>query len=200
MGAEFRMPAKIDLRAELAIGRNAFHPGRVLEITEWIADQPRRIPSLIELMWDDDAGVASRAADVVERIVRHPSPAVRREVTAYKEEIIGLLSDARFPKLRWNLALLLPRLTLTVPECRRIAAVLQTWVEDPSSIIKTSALHSMADLTRQDPDSRADVMDLLRVSGRSGTPAMRARSRILLKEMEKPGGKRERRGSLHMFD
>jgi hypothetical protein len=194
------MPTKVDLRAELAVGRHPFHPGNVHEITEWIADRPRRVPSLIELMWDHDPGVAGRAADVLERITHDPAPAVRRAVAGYKEEIIGLLPDAQYPKLRWNLALILPRLTLTVPECRRIAAVLQTWLDDPSSIIKTAALHSLADLTMQNPDSRDEVMDLLRIAGRSGTPAMRARSRILLKQMDKPEGKRQTRASLHMFD
>ncbi len=198
--AEIRVPPKLDLRAELAIGRNAFHPGRVCEVVEWVRDAPRRVPALIELMWDDDAGVAGRAADVLERIMRDPSPAVRRAVEGFKEEIIGLLSDARFAKLRWNLALTLPRLTLNVPECRRIAAVLQTWLEDPSSIVKTTALHALADLTRQNPESQPEVLDLLRMAGRSGTPAMRARSRILLKALERPEGKRQRRGSLHMFD
>lgn len=200
MGVFSFMAVKVDLRAELAVGRNAFHPGRVREIVEWMADKPRRIPSLIELMWDDDAGVAGRAADVLERILREPSPGVRRAVTVYKEEIIGLLTEARFPKLRWNLALLLARLELTVPECRRIAAILEGWLENPSSIIKTTALHVMADLTLQNPETREDVMELLRVSGRNGTPAMRARSRILLKQMARPEGKRVRRGSLHMFD
>lgn len=192
--------AKVDLRAELAVGRTPFHPGRVCEITEWIADAPRRIPELIELMWDDDAGVAGRAADVLERITRDASAGVRRVVTGYKEEIIGLLAEARFPKLRWNLALTLPRLALTRAECRRIAAVLEGWLEDSSSIIKTTALHALADMTAQNPESREEVMELLRVCGRSGTPAMRARSRILLKAMERPEGKRMRRGSLHMFD
>jgi hypothetical protein len=194
------MPAKVDLRAELAAGRNALHPGRVCEVVEWMADAPRRVPGLIELMWDDDAGVAGRAADVLERITRDPAPALRRAVEGYKEEIIGLLPDARFRKLRWNLALTIPRLRLTVAECRRVAAVLETWLDDASSIVKTAALHAMADLTRQDPACLARVVDLLRVCGRSGTPAMRARSRILLKALERPAGKRQRRGSLHMFD
>ena len=194
------MPAKVDLRAELAIGKNAYHSGRVCEVLEWIADKPRRLPALIELMWDDDAGVAGRASDVLERITRDPSPAVRRAVEGYKEEIIGLLSDALFAKLRWNLALTIPRLTLTVPECRRVAAVLGTWLDDPSSIVKTTALHAMADLTRQNPESLPEVLDMLRMAGRSGTPAMRARSRILLKALERPEGKRQQRGSLHMFD
>lgn len=198
--ADVRVDFRVDLRAELTIGGTPFHSGRVLEITEWIADRPRRVPALIELMWDDDAGVASRSADVLERITREPSPGVRRVVTGYKEEIIGLLSDALFPKVRWNLALILPRLALTVPECRRIAAVLQGWLDDTSSIVKTAALHSMADLTLQNPSSRDEVMDLLRVAGRSGTPAMRARSRILLQQMDRPCGKAQQRGSLHMFD
>lgn len=194
------MLARMDLRAELALGKNALHPGRVCEVVEWIADAPRRVPELIELMWDDDAGVAGRAADVLERITRDPTPVMRRAVEGFKEEIIGLLTDARFAKLRWNLALTIPRMALTVPECRRVATVLETWLDDPSSIVKTTALHAMADLTRQNPESLPEVLDLLRVAGRSGTPAMRARSRILLKALERPEGKRQQRGSLHMFD
>jgi len=194
------MPAKVDLRAELAVGRNVFHPGRVCQITAWIADQPRRIPSIIELMWDDDPGVASRAADVLERVSRWASPAMMRAIVEFKEPLLGLLSESTLPKVRWNLALTLPRLKLTVAECRRAAAALNTWLEDRSSIVKTAALHGLADLTRQDPASLPEVLDLLRVCGRSGTPAMRARSRILLKAMEKRGGKAQNRASLHMFD
>ncbi len=194
------MTAKVDLRAALAVGKNAVHAGRVCEVMEWIADAPRRVPALVELMWDDDAGVAGRAADVLERITRDPAPAVRRAVERYKEEIIGLLPDARFAKLRWNLALTLPRLTLTVAEGRRVAGELRGWLEDPSLIVKTAALHGMADLTRRDPSLASDVVDVLRYAERSGTPAMRARSRILLKALERPGGKGQARGSLHMFD
>lgn len=194
------MSTKVDLRAELAVGPHALHPGRVPEIAEWIGELPRRIPSLIELMWDDDPGVASRAADVLERISREPSPALTRAILQFKEPLIGLLSESTLPKVRWNLALTLPRLKLTRPECRRIAATLEGWLEDKSSIVKTAALHAMADLTTQDPSLQDNVLDRLRMAERSGTPAMRARSRILLKALEKPQGKGLRRSSVHMFD
>lgn len=180
------MPLRLDLRAELAVGRHALHPGRVCEVAEWIADRPRRVPALIELLWDDDPGVASRAADVLERITHQASPSLLRVITEYKEALLGLLGDSTFAKVRWNLALTLPRLTLTVPECRRMAAVLATWLDDRSSIVKTAALHATAQLARQDPALLPGALDLLRIAGRSGTPAMRARSRILLKELEKP--------------
>ena len=194
------MAARVDLRAELAVGPHAMHPGRVPEIAEWIGDLPRRIPSLIELMWDDDPGVASRAADVLERISRWASPALMRAIMEFKEPLIGLMTETAFPKVRWNLALTVPRLKLTVAECRRVAAALNAYLDDASSIVKTAALHGLADLTRQDASLVADVMDLLRMAERTGTPAMRARSRILLKTLEKPGGKDQKRSSLHMFD
>jgi hypothetical protein len=177
------MAGRLDLRAELAVGRRALDLGRVREVTERLRDAPRRVPALIELLWDDDAGVAGRAADVLELVTRIPSPAMLRAVETYTEELIGLLPEARFMKLRWNLALTVPRLRLTVPECRRVAGVLRGWLGDRSSIVKTLALQGMADLTRQDPAGLPEVLDLLRVCGRSGTPAMRARSRILLKRM-----------------
>ena len=193
------MAQHVDLRAQLAIGRSAFDVGRVPEISEWICDLPKRIPRLIELLWDDDPGVASRAADVLERIMRQPSPALGRAVAGHKDALIGLLSEAQPPKVRWNLALTIPRIELTVPECRRVASVLRTWFDDRSSIVKTAALHGLAELTRQDPDSLPAVLDLLRAAGRSGTPAMRARSRILLEKLERPTKGRRPHTGLHMF-
>jgi hypothetical protein len=192
--------ARVNLRAELAVGRGPMDCGCVCQVVEWIADAPRRLPGLIELLWDDDAGVACRAADVLERVTRELSPGMRRVFEEYKPELIGLLTDAALPKVRWNLALTLPRMTLTVPECRRIAAVLQSWLDDKSSIVKTAALHGSAMLTRQDPESLLEVLDLLRMAGRSGTPAMRARSRHLLAELENPRKKRKILAApMHMF-
>ena len=186
------MPRRVDLRAELAIGRHALDRGRVLEITQLIVRQPRRAERLIEFLWDDDPGVASRAADVLERVSAHPSPALMRILNQYKEALLGLLPDARFIKLRWNLAFVLPRLALTLPEARRAAATLYTFLDDRSSIVKTAALQGLADLTRHDPDSLSAVLDLLRIQGRSGTPAMRARSRHLIKRLD-PAARPSRR-------
>jgi hypothetical protein len=178
------MPRGIDLRSELAIGRHALDRGRVPEIARLIAAQPRRAERVIELMWDDDPGIASRAADVLERISHNPSPALGRILDEYKEALLGLLPDAGFKKLRWNLAFVIPRLDLTLAEARRAAATLYTFLEDRSSIVKTAALQGLAHLTRHDPGSLPAVLDLLRIHGRSGTPAMRARSRHLIQRLD----------------
>lgn len=178
------MGRRIDLRAELAIGRHPLDKGRVLQVADLIARQPRRAERILELLWDDDPGIASRAADVLERTSAHPSPALMRILNNYKDALLGLLPDAPFIKLRWNLAFVLPRLALTLPEARRAAATLHTFLDDRSSIVKTSALQGLADLTRHDPASLPAVLELLRIHGRSGTPAMRARSRHLIQRLD----------------
>jgi len=189
------MVGRLNLRAELAIGRHALDRGRVPELVRTISSQPRRAVRLIELLWDDDPGVANRAADLLERVSSRPSPALSRILNEYKEALLGLLPDARFIKLRWNLAFVIPRLTLTVAEARRAAASLHSFLEDRSSIVKTAALQGLADLTRHDPDSLPAVLDLLRIQGRSGTPAMRARSRHLILRLD-PSARPSRRRSL----
>jgi hypothetical protein len=178
------MPPPLDLRAQLAIGRHALDAGRVLQVADMVRNQPRRTARLIELLWDDDPGVASRAADVLERISHNPSPTLYRTLVEYKEALLGLLPDARFIKLRWNMALIIGRLPLTQSEARPAAETLRSWLDDRSSIVKTAALQGLADLTRCDPASLPAVLDILRIQGRSGTPAMRARSRHLLKRLD----------------
>ena len=162
----------------------------------WWTTRPGKLAQLIECLWDDNAAVANRAADALERVTRDRP----RRVQRWKEPLLGLMAETTEKKLRWNLALVIPRLKLTVAECRRVAAVLESYLDDLSSIVKTAALHGLADLTLQDPESTPVVLDLLRVAGRSGTPAMRARSRILLKEFESHQHKRRNRISMHMFD
>jgi len=164
-------------------------PGRVCALTETFLSEPGQASRLIEFLWDDDAGVASRAADVLERVTRGDSETGKRIFSRSKEALLGLLQEAGPKKLRWNLALMVGRLWLTVAEAHRSAAVLQSWLGDSSSIVKTAALQGVADLTRHDPALLPAVLDLLRLHGRSGTPAMRARSRLLLARLENTQGK-----------
>ncbi len=166
----------------LLAGRNRLHAGRAREVAALILAQPRRLPQLIECLWDEDAGVANRAADALERASFHqPSLA-----SPWKDALLGLLTEAQQKKLRWNLALSVPRIKLSAAEAQRAAAALRNYLEDRSSIVKTAAMQGLADLTRHDPSLLPEVLDMLRILSRSGTPAMRARGRILLKKLEAP--------------
>ena len=152
-----------------------------------ILAEPRLFPRLIECLWDDDTGVVNRAAHALEGVTRDRRPDLIAQLNSWKASLLGLLPEAAENKLRWHLALVAPRLTLSPQECSRVAETLQSWLEDnSSSIVKTMSLQGLHDLTLEHPALLPIVLDLLRIHSRSGTAAMRARTRILLALHERP--------------
>ena len=122
-----------------------------------------------------------RAADALEKATRtNPAPLQR-----FKKELLGLLEEAEQQELRWHLAAMIPRLALTPAEISRAAAALERYLEDRSSIVRTFALQALADLSQQHPAIRSGVIDRLREALRTGTPAMKARSRKLLAKLDR---------------
>ncbi len=162
-------------------GRGRLASGRVREVAALVLSQPRKAARLIECLWDEDPGIANRAADALER-ASHGQPLL---AAPWKDSLLGILAEAEHNKLRWNLALVVPRLALTPIEAKRAAETLRTYLNDKSSIVKTCAMQGMAELTRHDPSLLPEVLDLLRILSRTGTPAMRARGRILLRRLER---------------
>ncbi len=172
------MTANGQIRSMLS-GGDRRSVGRVADAS--ISSQhPQRISSLVDCLWDEDACVRMRAADALEKISREQS----LHLTSYKAALLTLLAETTQQEVRWHLALVLPRLPLTQSECRRVADVLQSWLEDRSSIVKTFAMQGLADLTTQCASLRSPVVEMIRVHTRSGTPAMRARGRKLLQTLE----------------
>jgi hypothetical protein len=176
-------------------GRERISVGRAEDVAALVLAQPKLFSSLMECLWDEDPGVVNRAAHALERVTRAARPGPIALLNSWKRSLLGLLPEARQNKLRWHMALVVPRLTLTGAECARAAETLQSWLEDESSsIVKTMALQGLADLAGHDPTLLPMVLDLLRLHGRSGTPAMRARSRLLLQQLEGSGeGKKNRK-------
>ena len=102
----------------------------------------------------------------------------------YKTELLGLLTEAVQPELRWHLAQIIPRLELRREERLRAAAALHDYLADRNSIVRTFAMQALADLAEQDASLRAEVLELIRQLTKSGTAAMRARGRKLLERLE----------------
>jgi hypothetical protein len=192
------MPASESIRSMLAVGRHRISSGRTAEVVSLVRAYPKKLTQLLECLWDEDPCVAMRAADALEKLTRRRS-LVADEIQksllktlqgSWKAPLIGLLAEATENKLRWCLAPVIPRLALTVPECKRVAETLLSYLDDKSSIVKTMALQGLADLTRQDASLLPIVIDLLSIHSRSGTAAMRARGRMLLKQLESARAKR----------
>jgi hypothetical protein len=152
--------------------------GRSDKVAAIVSKDPRLFPQLIAGLWSDDPLVRMRAADAAEKVTRSD----RKLLRPYKKELLGLLAEADQQELRWHLAAMVPRLPLNPKERELAASLLNRYLQDRSSIVKTFALQGLAELAQDDPAIRPSVLEILREATRSGTPAMKARSRKLLLE------------------
>ncbi len=157
--------------------------GRADEVAALVSKDPGLFPELIAGLWSEDPVVRMRAADATEKFTRENPEFLQ----PYKQELLGLMGETKEQELRWHLAAMVPRLTLSARERQLAVSLMNGYLEDRSSIVKTSALQGLADLamlTDDDASLRPKVIELLRVSTRNGTPAMKARSRKLLLQLE----------------
>jgi hypothetical protein len=155
--------------------------GRSEEAVVAVLKNPKLFGALIRGLWSENVLVRMRAADAVEKATRER----RKLLQPYKKELLGLLSEAEEQELRWHLAAIVPRLELNASERQRAAAWLENYLDDRSSIVKTFALQGLADLAIKTASLRGKVLETLREAARSGTPAMKARSRKLLAQLER---------------
>jgi hypothetical protein len=150
------------------------------EVAAIVSGNPRLFPELIAGLWSPDRLVRMRSADAAEKVTRHHPELLAQ----HKKELLGLMSEAQEPELRWHLAAMIPRLQLDTRERKLAVSGLNRYLEDRSSIVKTFALQGLADLARYDPNIQPGVIEILRTSMKIGTPAMKARSRKLLLELD----------------
>src|SRR5215472_1778179 len=154
--------------------------GRSNEVVKLVLRTPRRFAELIQCLWSDDPILRMRAADAAEKVSGHKPELLK----PYKAELLGLLAETEQIELRWHLAQMIPRLALTQSENQRVIETLQIYLKDQSSIVRTFALQALADLSRSDAGLRSRARGILEESMATGSAAMKARARKLLKEMK----------------
>ena len=150
--------------------------GRSDQVTAMVAKNPELFPQLISGLWSEDPLVRMRAADAAEKVTRKN----RALLSPYKKELLSLLTEATEKEVRWHVAVMVPRLPLNPKERQMATSPLESYLQDRSSIVKTSALQGLNDLAQDDASTRSVVIEILRDATRNGTPAMKARSRNLL--------------------
>jgi hypothetical protein len=150
--------------------------GQTDHVAAMVAKNPNLFPNLIAGLWSEDSLIRMRSADSVEKVTRSRPDLLQ----PHKSELLGLLTQATEKEMRWHLAVMIPRLALTPKERQAVFSTLNRYLGDRSSIVGTFALQGLADLAFADASLHPAVLEILRQALRSGTPAMRARSRKLL--------------------
>ena len=165
--------------------------GRAPEVVAEVMDDPDLFKVLLSGLRSDDAVVRMRAADAIEKVsARHPE-----YLQPHKGFLIRQAAESDQKEVRWHLAQMLPRLALTPKERRQVVGIMIGYFEDDSSIVKTCAMQALADLAGRDPALRPSVMLHLRELTAIGTPAMRARGRMLLAALAGTAPRRSRSSS-----
>jgi hypothetical protein len=154
--------------------------GRSNEIVAEVLAEPGLFGLLFEGLLDADPLVRMRSADAVEKITAsHPE-----YIQPFKPRLLGQVASIEQQEVRWHTAQLIPRLALNAEERSWAVAILESYLADRSSIVKTFAMQALADLAEQDPSLVGTIVPRLEALTREGTPAMRSRGRKLLARLQ----------------
>jgi hypothetical protein len=159
--------------------------GRSNEIVAEVLAHPERFRYVFDGLTSKDPLVRMRAADAIEKIT-----AQRPELLqSYKGKLLAVAGSSDQQEVRWHAAQMIPRLELTARERAVAADILFDYLRDRSSIVKTFAMQGLATLASLDSLLRGKVVALLEELTEIGTPAMRARGRKLLKDLNRQRAK-----------
>ena len=150
--------------------------GRSNQVVAIVRRTPALFPALIDGMHHKDEIVRMRAADAAEKLTASNPQWLR----PFKRRLLSLAALAEQRELRWHLAQMLPRLELSRKERATAVAILRSYLEDKSRIVKTFAMQSLADFAVQDSRLLFQIRRLISSLIRTGSPAMKSRGRKLL--------------------
>lgn len=155
--------------------------GKAEEVVRAVLKSPKLFKAVFEQLQSGDPLVRMRAADVIEKVSRnHPE-----YLQPFKKRLIAEAAKATQAEVRWHVAQMFSYLKLTIRERERVALTLFSWIngEEKSRIVKVMSLQTLAELAKQEKHLKGKVLRTLRKALHGGSPAMRARSKKLLKEL-----------------
>jgi len=167
------------LRDELA-GGDRRSIGKSNSVVRAVLHDPARFAEIMEGLSDQNPLVRMRCADVAEKVSRAGSDCLQ----PYQRKLLDLAGGSNEQEMRWHLAQMLPRLDLNPEERCRAEAIMLEYLNDKSRIVKTFAMQALAELAIGDLSLRRRLMPLLGNLARTGSPAMRARARKLIRHLK----------------
>lgn len=146
------------------------------EVIKQVVSNPKLFGDVVNAILVDNPGVRMRASDVVEKITRDNPEWLK----PYKNQILTKIARIDQKEVRWHVAQILPRLDLTKRERGQVYELMQFYLEDESSIVKTFAMQALTDIAIQDSSYVNRVRNQVKRLIKEGSPAMKSRGNKLL--------------------
>jgi hypothetical protein len=151
--------------------------GRVDEVVAKVLADLALFPVLIDGMLDSNPLIRMRAADAATKVVEKSGV---QPLQPYKTKLLNEIAPIPQQEVRWHVAQLISRLDLTPAETGQAVAILESYLNDKSKIVKTFAMQTLADLAEREAALRPRVLAQLEHLTATGSPAMQSRGRKLL--------------------
>ncbi|MDH3220398.1 MAG: hypothetical protein OEO19_12775 [Gammaproteobacteria bacterium] len=150
--------------------------GKSAEVVNQVKSNPELFGEVVGAILVGNPGVRMRASDALEKITRE----FPEWLGPYKNRIIDEIANIDQKEVRWHAAQVMPRLPLTKKDRKKVYEILQSYLKDESSIVKTFAMQALTDIAMQDRYYLTRVRRQINDLSKSGSPAMKSRGRKLL--------------------
>lgn len=150
--------------------------GRSNEVVRQIKNQ-NDFDNLFQYLFHENRIVAMRAADVIEKVTL----ANGKYLNKHKTKIIELCRSNPNKEVRWHLALLVSRLSLSKNEFAEIWELLSSWALDKkeSRIVRVNSIQALFNLLQKNKQVLEDFDLITTTLGKENIPSINARLRKL---------------------
>ncbi len=153
--------------------------GQVSTVVDLVLADCNRLAELIPLITDPQPELAMRAADATGKISRDHADWLQ----PYRRTILRIPEQTSQPEPCWHWCQIIPRLQLTSRQVTSIVDRMVSFLDSPSSILKTFALQGLVDMCDHNPKLVPRVRKIVAEAARTGTKAMQARARKLIQHL-----------------
>ena len=154
--------------------------GKVDEVIRCLDENSERFQELVMGLLNPDGLVRMRCADAIEKVCHVHTDWLR----PHTEFFLAQAATQTQQEVRWHMAQIIPRLSLTRSQRTQAIRTLRGYLNDPSVIVRVNALQALAELSERDSPLRQDIVPLIKRVVTKGTAAERARGRRLLGELQ----------------
>jgi len=157
--------------------------GRSNEVAEDIEKNASLFKTVFKGLYDNDPLIRMRSADVIEKATRK-NPKLLSNRTS---EVISILTTAKQQEVCWHMAQIAPRLAYSPNEENAIIKALKRYLTHRSKIVRVSAMESLVSIAERNRSILNEVIEIIKVQKATGSPAIQARGRKLLKRLNVKG-------------
>ena len=155
--------------------------GRATEVVREIEDNPALFKAVFTGLFDDEPVVRMRSADVIEKVTQGGPELLK----GYTSKVISILATAEQQEICWHMAQIAPRLQCNTAQEDEIVELLKKQLSHKSKIVQASALEALATIAGRSPERIGEIFALVTVHQETGSPAVQARARKVLKRLER---------------